>query len=58
LTELSWEETFTRFFKLVELHTRFELLRRTPAVEIKKMAMNDILKQYEEVEKPFVKKEE
>ena len=38
----SWEEAFAKFFKAIELRVRYGVIMATPAVEIKRLAMDII----------------
>lgn len=43
----SWEEAFIKYFRKIELRVRYGMIMVTPAVEIKKLAMEKVLKELE-----------
>ena len=45
--ELSFQEAFIKHFKMIELRVRYGMIMVTPAVEIKKLAMERVLKELE-----------
>lgn len=46
----SQKKAFSDFFKRAELCNRYEILRTTPAIEIKKQAMDNVLKELEKLD--------
>ncbi len=40
-----WAEAMSKYFAKVGLCAHFDILRATPAIELKKMAMNKIIKE-------------
>jgi len=45
--DVAWQEAFIKYFKRIELRVRYGMIMATPAVEIKKLAMEKILKEIE-----------
>jgi len=50
------KKDFFDFFRKIELYNRYEMFRATPAIEIKKWVMMNILRELEEKEKKIKNK--